>query len=263
MRRFTAEYLDRTREGLWADRDALAPLALPERTSVLDVGCGTGELAAAMAAECPGRVVGADRDPDLLAALPEEVEGVRADAYSLPFPDDSFDLVACQALLVNLPDPERALREFARVARDAVAAIEPDNAGVTVESTAEGEAGLAREARDRYLAGVETDVALGGDLPALFERAGLPAPETARRDHTRTTTAPYAERELEAVARKARGDAIRDRRGEMAGDDAELDALRERWREMGREAVAQAREGTYERRETVPFHVAVADLSDA
>jgi SAM-dependent methyltransferase len=260
VRRFTAEYLDRTREGLWDDRSALAPLRLGERDGVLDVGCGTGELARVCREAADGRVVGADRDPDLLARLPSGVDGVRADAYSLPFPDDAIDLVVCQALLVNLPDPARALREFARVARESVAVIEPDNAGVTVESTVDAEAALAREARERYVAGVATDVALGGSLPELFADAGLDVVATARRDHTTVTAAPYSEADLEAVGRKARGDAIRDRRDEMAGDAAALDALRAAWREMGREAAAQTQAGEYERRETVPFHVAVADV---
>lgn len=260
MRRFTAEYLDRTREGLWADRSALAPLRLTERDSVLDVGCGTGELTAALATECPGRIVGADRDPNLLAHLPERIAGVHADAYTLPFPDDSFDLVACQALLVNLSDPGRALREFVRVARESVAAVEPDNASVEVTSTVDAEAVLASEARERYLAGVGTDVALGARLPDLFASVGLSTVETARRDHVKTVEPPYAEADLKTVGRKARGAAIRDRRGEMCGSEAALDDLRARWREMGREAVAQAQAGEYERCETVPFHVAVGDV---
>jgi hypothetical protein len=46
----------------------------------------------------------------------------------------------------------------------------------------------------------------------------------------------------------------------MCGSEAALDDLRARWREMGREAVAQAQAGEYERCETVPFHVAVGDV---
>ena len=80
MRRFSADYLDRTREGLWADRAALAPLRLPERDSVLDVGCGTGELARVCREESAGRVAGMDRDPALLAHLPAAVDAVRGDA---------------------------------------------------------------------------------------------------------------------------------------------------------------------------------------
>ncbi|WP_153952385.1 class I SAM-dependent methyltransferase [Halosegnis longus] len=260
MRRFSAEYLDRTREGMWDDRTALAPLRLASRDSVLDVGCGTGELAAALREETDARIVGADRDADLLAHLPRAVPGVRADAYQLPFPDDSFDIVVCQALLINLPDPERALGEFARVASESVAAVEPDNEAVTVESTVASESRLAGEARDRYIAGVDTDVTLGNRLVDLFEEAGFANVETARRDQTQTVEPPYSEADLEAVGRKARGDAIHTQRGDLAGDADALDRLRAAWREMGRTALEQTQAGEYERRETIPFHVAVGDV---
>jgi len=260
VRRFSAEYLDRTREGLWADRRALDPLRLGDRDSVLDVGCGTGELAAAIDEETDARLVGSDRDTELLARLPSDVSGVRSDAYRLPFPDDSVDLVVCQALLINLPDPERALREFGRVASEAVAAVEPDNSAVTVESTVASEPRLADEARTRYIDGVETDVTLGGRLSDLFETAGFTAIRTARRDQTRTIAPPYSETDLEAVGRKARGDAIRSQRDAFAGDAAAVDRLRAAWREMGREALEQAQAGTYERTETVPFHVAAGNV---
>ena len=39
--------------------------------------------------------------------------------------------------------------------------------------------------------------------------------------------------------------------------ESELDELRAAWREMGREAVRQVGEGSYRRRETVPFYVTV------
>lgn len=260
MRRFSADYLERTRDGLWAETDALADLRLADRESVLDVGCGSGELTRVIAAGCPGRVVGADRDPELLAHV--DLPVVRADAYSLPFPDDSFDLVVCQALLVNLPDPVAAVEEFTRVARDAVALIEPDNEAVTVESTVDAESRLAGEARERYVAGVETDVALGSSVGDLLERAGLVDVRVTRRDHEKHVTPPYSEAELEAAGRKARGDAIRTRRGEMVGTEADLDALRSAWREMGRTAIEQMRAGSYERREVVPFFVGVGTVSD-
>ncbi|MFC6725639.1 SAM-dependent methyltransferase, partial [Halobium palmae] len=45
MRRFSADYLERTREGMWeGSREALADLDLPDRDRIVDVGCGTGEL---------------------------------------------------------------------------------------------------------------------------------------------------------------------------------------------------------------------------
>jgi len=43
------------------------------------------------------------------------VKTARADAESLPFPEQSFDLVLGHAVLHHLPDLERAFREFHRV----------------------------------------------------------------------------------------------------------------------------------------------------
>ena len=259
MRQFSAEYLRETRRGMWADgREALDPLELDACERILDVGCGEGALTRVLRAESDAEVVGCDRD----AALLRELDGptVRGDAYSLPFPDDSFDLVTCQALLINLPDPERALREFARVSGWRVAAIEPDNSAVSVASTVDAEGELARRARRRYLSGVETDVTLGADTADLFESVGLSNVTTTRYDQTLVVEPPYSDRDVREVGRKASGSGLRERRETMAGSEAELDALRSEWREMGREAVRQVQNEEYRRRETVPFYVVVGSV---
>ena len=49
------------------------------------------------------------------ADLGFDVEGRVADAESLPYPDDSFDLVVGHAVLHHIPDVELALREVLRV----------------------------------------------------------------------------------------------------------------------------------------------------
>jgi cyclopropane fatty-acyl-phospholipid synthase-like methyltransferase len=69
VRQFSADYLDRTRRGMWADsRAALADLSLSDRERVLDVGCGTGELTAVLVEETDATVVGVDADTGLLTA---------------------------------------------------------------------------------------------------------------------------------------------------------------------------------------------------
>ena len=258
MRTFDAGYLRETRRGMWADsRAALAALELAESDRVLDVGCGEGALTRVLREECPGEVVGCDRDAGLLAELAGPV--VRGDACDLPFADGSVDLVVCQALLINLPDPERAVREFARVAADRVACIEPDNGAVGLESTVEVESGLAKRARDRYISGVDTDVTLGSGAAELLETAGLSNASTRRYEQTLVVDPPYTEADLEAVGRKASGAGLRERRETMAGTAEELDELRAEWREMGRRALRQVRDGEYRREETVPFYVSVGD----
>ncbi|PSP82476.1 SAM-dependent methyltransferase [Halobacteriales archaeon QS_1_68_17] len=265
MREFSADYLRETRRGMWADsRAALSDLDLPARERVLDVGCGTGELTRVLAAETPGDVVGVDADRSLLAGVDAPV--VRGDARRLPFPDDSFDLVVCQALLINLADPGAAVREFARVSRDLVAAVEPDNGAVTVESTAGSEARLARRARRLYLGGVATDVTLGADAADLFADAGLDVVSTHRYDHERTVEPPYDASDVEAARRKASGEGLAtDRETMLAGGATpeEIDDLRADWRAMGRTVVDQMQAGRYRRTETVPFFLTVGRVPGA
>jgi ubiquinone/menaquinone biosynthesis C-methylase UbiE len=84
---------------------------------VLDVGCGTGSLARWMTAVEPRLVATlVDASPAMLARA--DVPGarrVRADAARLPFADESFDVVVCAWVLETVAEPERALRELARV----------------------------------------------------------------------------------------------------------------------------------------------------
>jgi len=262
VRQFDADYLEHTRRGMWADsREALGQLALADADRVLDVGCGTGELTRVLAEECPGEVVGVDADPGLLAVAGEHVPVVAGDATRLPFPDDSFDLVTCQALLINLPDPAAAVREFARVSRDRVAAVEPDNGAVSVESTVDAEARLEGRAREAYLDGVPTDVSLGGaGTRRAFDEAGLDEIGTRRYDHERAVEPPYSEAALADAKRKASGAGLSDDRTTMLDGDLSpeaFDALRSEWRAMGRDVVEQMRDGDYRRREVVPFFVTV------
>jgi ubiquinone/menaquinone biosynthesis C-methylase UbiE len=93
-------------------------------TTVLDVGCGTGRHARALAAR-GAEVVGLDRAHGLLALAEARLPGcwVRADARRLPFPGECADVVLslCQGGF-GIADPngrgdERVLAELARVLR--------------------------------------------------------------------------------------------------------------------------------------------------
>ena len=65
----------------------------------------------------PGMVAAAQRNA---SALGFAIEGRVADAESLPYPDESFDLVVGHAVLHHIPDVELAFRETLRVLRPAV-----------------------------------------------------------------------------------------------------------------------------------------------
>jgi ubiquinone/menaquinone biosynthesis methyltransferase len=86
---------------------------------VLDLACGTGDLALGAAA-CGGRVVGLDFAPRMieLASRKPAASGVSfvlGDMTALPLSDASFDVVTTGYGLRNVPDLPRALSEIHRV----------------------------------------------------------------------------------------------------------------------------------------------------
>ncbi|WP_224270090.1 class I SAM-dependent methyltransferase [Haloprofundus salinisoli] len=263
MRRFSAEYLERTRDGMWGgSREALSDLDLPNRRRILDVGCGTGELARVLAEEAPdAQVAGVDADPTLLRVAREQtgISVVAGDATRLPVADEAADLVVCQALLSNLPDPSAVVAEFARVSSELVAAVEPDNASVGVDSTVDPEVTLERSVREAYLDGVRTDVSLGSRVSELFADAGLSDVRTRRHHQRKVVEPPYDEGDVESARLKATGEGLDRYETELrrALSNAEFDALRAEWREMGRSVVDQMRQQEYRRAEVVPFDVTV------
>ena len=95
------------------------------RGRMLDVGCGGGETAVAVAALFPElQVVGLDLSPDLVRratargrVFGDRVRFVAGSALELPFDDDSFDLVTSFGSLKFWPDPAKGLRECVRVLR--------------------------------------------------------------------------------------------------------------------------------------------------
>lgn len=93
-------------------------------TRVLDVACGTGDLAEAFADAGAREVVGVDFTPEMLdvarhkgAGRPESsrVTYRQGDAMRLDFADASFDVVSIAFGIRNVAVPERALGEFFRV----------------------------------------------------------------------------------------------------------------------------------------------------
>lgn len=90
--------------------------------AVLDVACGTGVLTrhAADRVGPDGRAVGLDLNQamvDVASRVRPELDWRRGDVAAIPFDDDSFDVVTCQAALFFFPDVVAALREMGRVAR--------------------------------------------------------------------------------------------------------------------------------------------------
>lgn len=85
---------------------------------ILDLATGSGDLARALAKDCPGaEITGADFClPMLLQAKAKGVERlVVADGMQLPFADGSFDAITIAFGLRNMESWPGALREMSRV----------------------------------------------------------------------------------------------------------------------------------------------------
>jgi SAM-dependent methyltransferase len=147
----------------------------------LDVGCGPGALAGALAQHLGATAVSAvDPSQPFVEACRErlpDVAVVRAGAEALPFADDTFDAVLSQLVVNFMSDPLAGVREMARVARPGgiVASCVWDYAGEMTLLRAFWDA--AREVEPERAAAADEGVVMpwcGEDeLGALWREAGL------------------------------------------------------------------------------------------
>jgi ubiquinone/menaquinone biosynthesis C-methylase UbiE len=101
-------------------RETLKRMEVRAHERVLDVGCGTGALLAALAERAPeAGLSGIDLSPEMLKVarlrLGERAELHQARAERLPFADNGFDLVVSTSVLHYLADASAALLEMRRV----------------------------------------------------------------------------------------------------------------------------------------------------
>ena len=107
----------------WGAAEFINRLALKPNTRLLDVACGSGNVAIA-AARTGAVVTGVDIAPNLLEDGREraKAEGVtvqfdEGDAEQLPYPDAAFDVVVSMFGAMFAPRPQLAAAELVRVCR--------------------------------------------------------------------------------------------------------------------------------------------------
>lgn len=91
----------------------------PENCEVLDVGGGTGALARRLHEATGARVTVLDPTPEMLRYVPTSgaVHGVLGSAETMPFSDDTFDVVVVTDAFHHFRDQGRAASEFRRVVK--------------------------------------------------------------------------------------------------------------------------------------------------
>jgi demethylmenaquinone methyltransferase/2-methoxy-6-polyprenyl-1,4-benzoquinol methylase len=109
---------------LWRDqawrRAAVKMAQLKPTDTVLDVACGTGDLAIAFARASPRRTIGMDFTREMLICARNKrdrlyIDYQQGDAMALPLADQSVEVVSIAFGIRNVADPVKAVAEFHRV----------------------------------------------------------------------------------------------------------------------------------------------------
>lgn len=96
---------------------------IPQNSKVLDVACGTGDLAFSLA-ESSFSVTGADLSEKMLSIAADKkqqhypdyrIDFQQADVEQLPFADSTFDAITCAFGVRNFVHLERGLKEMLRI----------------------------------------------------------------------------------------------------------------------------------------------------
>lgn len=155
-------------------------LEVVRRARILDLGCGTGVIAAELAGRTLSDIHAVDRDPGMTDFARRKYNGLHvswhaADAARLPFPNNSLDLIITHYFWLWTATPLEIMGECRRVLAPGgrlAALCEPDYSGrrdEPPELSAISE--LVRE--DLIAHGADPDI--GPKLRGLFEGAGFAA----------------------------------------------------------------------------------------
>ena len=164
----------------YASERSLERLEIRAGARILDVGCGAGDDARAMARRVgpDGSVVAIDVEPMMIAEAERRSEGIDLpvtfrllDVYALDYPDAAFDGARAERVFLHLAEPAPALAQMVRVVRPGgnLVVLERDIETRTID--------VPNRPVTRRIVNFWCDRFLGGwigrQLPRLFREAGL------------------------------------------------------------------------------------------
>lgn len=198
-------------------------LRLNKHQSLLDVGCGQCHWSRLLTPflKKPAYVAGVDKDvkwasgsPELQRFFEEQgcwFEAKEGDTLALPFPDNSFDMVTCQTVLIHVSNPARAIAEMRRVLKPGgtILCAEPNNRIQSLIKNSLSEYDTIDNTLDhvKYALIVEEgkkrlgygDNSVGDLLPQLLSVEGFSQIDVKLSDKAIAMIPPYATREQKAT----------------------------------------------------------------
>ena len=170
-----------------------AAVGLPQSSSILEIGCGTGAILADIPEGSRYKSHGLDIDANMIAQAASHVPSALltiGDAHDLPHPSNSFDITFCHYLLLWVASPLQVLQEMKRVTKPGAVVMvmaESDYNSRIDKPESLIELGKLQTAS---LLEQGADVGLGARLDSLFKEAEIEVIESGQLENMNKNKTP-------------------------------------------------------------------------